>query len=62
MVQAHVLLVVARVGVVGEPEDLEVLEAGLVKLLDIPLQPHTRVTHTCNTIDQSDSETQAIDQ
>ena len=41
---------------IGEPEDLEVLEAGLVELMDIPLQPHTRVAHTLNKIDHSDRE------
>ena len=54
MVETNILLIVARVGVIGEPEDLEMLKAGLVELMDIPLQPHTRVAHTFNKIDNSD--------
>ena len=54
MVQTNILLIVARVGVIGEPEDLEMLKACFVELMDIPLQPHTRVAHTFNKIDISD--------
>ena len=47
VVEADALLVVAGVGLVREPEDLEALEAGSVELLHRPVQPHARVTHTC---------------
>ena len=47
VVEADALLVVAGVGLVREPEDLEALEAGSVELLHRPVQPHARVTHSC---------------
>ena len=47
VVEADALLVVAGVGLVREPEDLEAFEAGSVELLHRPVQPHARVTHSC---------------